>query len=93
MSQPAPIETVVFQPAKERRNRSHWQALEDMNAGEMLLPIYERALAKAARYENVIAVAQPATTMTGVRTKAEYQNKPDDFRHGNKSYGVHVLDI
>ncbi|WP_428661136.1 hypothetical protein [Reyranella sp.] len=92
--QPALIETpktAVSQGAQKRRRRSRWQVLDDMNVGDMLFPLYERALAKAADYESVIAVPQPATTMTGVRTKAEYQCKPDDYRHANKSYGAHML--
>jgi len=94
VAQPAPMETgrtVVPQSAQEQKKKSHLQVLDDVTVGELLLPIYERALARAAVSENVIAVAQPATTMIGVRTKAEYQSKPDDHRHGNKAYGAHVL--
>jgi len=94
VAQPAPLETaktVVSQGTQKRKRKSPWQILDDMNVSEILLPIYERALAKAAATENVIAIAQPAATMTGVRTKAEYQCKPDDYRHANKSYGAHML--
>jgi hypothetical protein len=92
--QPAPMETAktaVFRDAQERRVMQLWRPLYDTSVGEMLVPVWERALAKAADRENLIAVAQPATTMTGTFTKAEYQIGPGDYRHGNKSYGAHVL--
>ncbi len=42
----------------------------------------------------MIVVAQPAATLNGVRTKAEYRrkDKPGDFRHVNKVYGEQVLE-
>jgi hypothetical protein len=92
--QPSLIETAktfVFQDRLQQRSMELWQPLLDNSVGEILLPIYERALARAADRENLIAVAQPASTMTGILTRAEYQRKPDDFRHGNPSYGAHVL--
>jgi len=92
--QPAPMETAktaVFREAQQRRNVKLWQPLFDTDVGEMLMPIYVRALARAADYERLNAVAQPEATLTGAFTRVEYQHAPDDHKHGSKSYGAHVL--
>jgi hypothetical protein len=92
--QPALFETAktaVFSEPQEQRTMQLWRPLLDTSVGEVLVPIWQRALAKAAHCESAIGIAQPAMTLTGTFTKAEYQLKPGDYRHGNKSYGEHVL--